>query len=188
MPHADRKTRLEYQRNLRDKRRKQGICTRCAGPRDNVYMDCSICRKKGNALVLEIIRRNLHHGLCACGKPRIKKKLVCKKCANVSRCRQQELKKKVIKGYGGKCTCCGQKQWEFLSVDHKKNDGAERRRRLGRAETSATLYRRLIAENFPPDYQILCYNCNLSLGFFGYCPHHPKMRRSTDKKFYTNNA
>jgi hypothetical protein len=36
----------------------------------------------------------------------------------------------------------------------------------------------LIKENFPKEYQILCFNCNLALGFFGYCPHRPWKRRA----------
>jgi len=65
-----------------------------------------------------------------------------------------------------KCNCCGESRVEFLSTDHidglKKNEI----RISGRA-----FYVRLIHEHFPPGYQILCFNCNLSKGFFGYCPH-----------------
>ena len=177
MPYTDKQKRLQYQRDLRNKRREEGVCTRCTGPLDDVYMDCSVCRNKSNKVVKRIIKKNLKSGKCACGKPRIKKKMVCKRCSNVSHIKHQDFKKKVIAGYGGKCACCGEKQWEFLSVDHVNNDGAERRRKSGKAETSSTLYRRLIKENFPSDYQILCYNCNMTLGFFGYCPHRPKIRR-----------
>ena len=34
-----------------------------------------------------------------------------------------------------------------------------------------TFYEHLVKYNFPPGLRVLCYNCNLSLGFFGYCPH-----------------
>jgi hypothetical protein len=178
MPHSDRKQRLAYQRKLRNKRRRDGVCLVCAGPRDSVFLGCSDCRQKSNKIVMRILRRNIRNGKCACGKTRLKEKMVCKKCASVSKLRQRRLKKEVIAGYGGCCACCGEKQWQFLSVDHKKNDGAKRRRERGRAETSSTLYRRLIKEKFPSDYQILCFNCNMALGFFGYCPHNPNVRRS----------
>jgi hypothetical protein len=23
-------------------------------------------------------------------------------------------------------------------------------------------------------YRVLCHNCNMALGFYGYCPHHPE--------------
>jgi hypothetical protein len=183
MPYSDRKIRLKYQRDRRNKLREKGVCTRCGGPRDDVFMDCSCCRQKSNTLVKKIIKRNLKLGLCQCGQTRLEAKLVCKRCSDTSKRRQRELKQQVIVGYGGKCACCEQTIFEFLSVDHVNGDGAAKRRKLGKSETSTTLYRRLIKENFPDEYQILCFNCNMSLGFYGYCPHHPRIRRSTDKHY-----
>ena len=28
-----------------------------------------------------------------------------------------------------------------------------------------------VKNNYPDKLQLLCYNCNLSIGFFEYCPH-----------------
>lgn len=81
------------------------------------------------------------------------------------------VKQKIIEAYGGKCVCCGEETLEFLTIDHINNDGAEDRRQNGR-KSGGKLYRWLIKNNFPKeDYQLLCYNCNCSKGFFGYCPH-----------------
>ena len=81
----------------------------------------------------------------------------------------RDIRSKVIAGYGGKCVCCEDTNVEFLSIDHKNNDGAEKRR-LG--ERAYTLYRKLIKEGFPKeDYQLMCHNCNFSKGHYGYCPH-----------------
>ena len=33
------------------------------------------------------------------------------------------------------------------------------------------LYAFLRREGWPPGYQILCHNCNLSKGYYGLCPH-----------------
>lgn len=89
---------------------------------------------------------------------------VCQKCLDHSREVLRKLKLVVIAGYGGKCQCCGTDVWEFLSIDHVYERGADERRRLGRKSTnSASLYRKIIRENFPPQYQILCFNCNMSL-------------------------
>jgi hypothetical protein len=182
MPHKDRKTRLDYQRSLRNKRREEGVCTRCSGPRDNEGMDCSECRNKSNKLTMRQIKKNIVAGKCRCGKARIKNKLVCKRCANHSKRILRELKLKVLMGYGNKCACCEIAQYEFLSVDHVKERGADERRRLGeKATNSGSLYRKIIKENFPDCYQILCYNCNMSLGFFGYCPHRPEIIRSINR-------
>ena len=82
------------------------------------------------------------------------------------------LKLTVYNAYGNKCSCCGEKNLKFLTIDHINNDGNIERRqeKLGAGER---LYQRIIKENFPKDkYQILCYNCNV--GKYrnnGTCPH-----------------
>lgn len=81
------------------------------------------------------------------------------------------VKMKVIQAYGEKCVCCGEETLEFLTIDHINNNGAEDRKNNGN-KTGGKLYRWLIKNNFPKEeYQILCFNCNYSKGFFGYCPH-----------------
>lgn len=184
MPYADREIRLKYQRDRRKKLRDEGLCVICGVVKVRTYAGCSKCRKKSNDIVKGIIQRNLQEGKCQCGHDRIPNKKVCDKCAKHSRNQHKQLKLIVIKGYGGKCNCCGIKNWQFLSVDHVEERGVDERKRLGsRAISSASLYRRIIRENFPSRYQILCYNCNMALGFFGYCPHHPRIRRATAKTF-----
>jgi hypothetical protein len=53
------------------------------------------------------------------------------------------------------CACCKEKNLGFLTVDHINNDGGVHRKRIRN-----NLYRHLVKDNFPPGYQILCYNCN----------------------------
>lgn len=82
----------------------------------------------------------------------------------------------LINAYGGKCVCCGESQWEFLTIDHINNDGAEHRRRLGKgikSKGSTTMVWRYLRKNGYPkgEFQLLCFNCNCAKGFFGYCPH-----------------
>ena len=87
------------------------------------------------------------------------------------------LKAEIIAAYGGKCECCGEAHREFLTIDHVNGDGAAHRRAIG--GKGRRLYLAIKAEGFPKDrYRLLCLNCNISLGFHGYCPHHPE-RRST---------
>ena len=76
-------------------------------------------------------------------------------------------RKEVIKGYGGKCTCCGESNYEFLAIDHVYNDGKEDRK----YRSCQQLLRYIIKNKYPVQYQILCHNCNLSKAFHGYCPH-----------------
>lgn len=70
-----------------------------------------------------------------------------------------ERKMKVIQAYGGKCVCCGEYIPDFLNVDHINNDGAEERKKGLKGDK---LFRYLITNNFPKNYQILCFNCNYS--------------------------
>lgn len=69
------------------------------------------------------------------------------------------------------CACCGEGAIEFLSIDHVNNDGNIERRKLGSRGRGLPLYLRIIEAKWPAEYQVLCFNCNLAKGFFGYCPH-----------------
>jgi hypothetical protein len=75
----------------------------------------------------------------------------------------QELRKKVVAGYGGQCACCGEERIRFLNVDHI--NGKDGRR-------GSKLLRFIIRHNFPPQYHVLCFNCNLGRKLNGgICPH-----------------
>jgi len=85
------------------------------------------------------------------------------------------LKKEIVAAYGGKCRCCGEDHIEFLTIDHMNGDGAAHRARTGKGRK---IYQDLKEQGFPQDgYQLLCLNCNIALGFYGYCPHHPEITR-----------
>lgn len=91
--------------------------------------------------------------------------------------RDQELrylqKLKTFEMYGNKCACCGEDKKEFLCIDHIQGGGAEERREYG-----CCILDHVKKQGYPKDkYQLLCYNCNMSLAFMGYCPHHPEITR-----------
>ena len=65
------------------------------------------------------------------------------------------------------CACCGEKHIEFLGIDHINNDGAQERKRLGHGN----IHQHLKNLGYPDGYRVLCHNCNMSRGFYGYCPH-----------------
>jgi hypothetical protein len=66
------------------------------------------------------------------------------------------------------CSCCGEDLLEFLCIDHTNGNGNEHRREL---KNKAVPYRWFIKQDFPDGFRVLCYNCNQSLGAYGYCPH-----------------
>ena len=82
---------------------------------------------------------------------------------------REEQKRQLVAGYGGMCACCGEKRLEFLSIDHVNGGGTAHRKSF--SGNTASLYRSVISRGFPPEFRVLCYNCNLSIGFRGYCPH-----------------
>ncbi len=86
--------------------------------------------------------------------------------------RHRELRNKILIHYGGnppKCACCKENYIEFLGVDHINGDGAKERKEFKRR--GVNFYRYLIKNNYPKGYRILCHNCNMSFGLYGYCPH-----------------
>lgn len=90
------------------------------------------------------------------------------------------LKLEVISAYGGQCACCGESHIEFLTIDHTNCDGAEHRARCGKGRK---VYADLRARGFPKSgYRCLCLNCNISIGFYGYCPHKPHAKIVVDKR------
>jgi hypothetical protein len=77
------------------------------------------------------------------------------------------LRCQVFEGYGGKCACCNESTYEFLSLDHISGNGNIEREKL---DVNA-IYRKALRLNFPITYRILCINCNWATGNWGNCPH-----------------
>jgi hypothetical protein len=78
----------------------------------------------------------------------------------------RKLRKQVMDAYGAKCKCCGEEHDEFLTIDHIGGDGAKHRK-----ETNNEVYAWLRRNGYPEGFQVLCMNCNFSIGMRGYCPH-----------------
>lgn len=90
----------------------------------------------------------------------------------------RRLRLEIMDAYGGRrCACCGESNQMFLSVDHINGDGAQHRRQLGyttgngRGGSSRTM-QWIKQNNFPPGFQVLCFNCNHGKHVNGgTCPH-----------------
>lgn len=81
----------------------------------------------------------------------------------------RRIKLEVIAHYGGKCACCGEARQEFLAVDHIDGGGRRHTKKLGKR--GSQFHKWLKAQGYPEGYRVLCHNCNMALGHFGYCPH-----------------
>jgi hypothetical protein len=82
----------------------------------------------------------------------------------------KKLRLETLTVYGGKCACCGEKSYEFLSIDHINGGGNKERKE------NPNFYRFLKNRGFPPGYRVLCHNCNQALGHYGFCPHNKDFR------------
>ena len=74
----------------------------------------------------------------------------------------------MLDALGHECSCCGEREVRFLTLDHINNDGARYRQMYNEQQ----IYRMARREGWPKDkYQVLCMNCNFAKGHFGICPH-----------------
>jgi hypothetical protein len=87
----------------------------------------------------------------------------------MSRESRERRRKRILDVYGGKCACCGEHRYEFLAIDHINGGGNKHRKEV--TGLGARFYAWLQREGFPDGFRVLCHNCNMSYGFFGYCPH-----------------
>ena len=84
------------------------------------------------------------------------------------------VREKILFHYSGgdpKCACCGEKNAVILCLDHINNDGAKDRKMRG---GQPGVMRWIIDNNFPPEFQILCFNCNFAKYRLGKCPHNQR--------------
>jgi hypothetical protein len=114
------------------------------------------------------------------------------KCREASRKSSRKLKELVILHYGGKCACCGENEFDFLTLDHKNNDGSAHRKDVastekqkannGRGMGGSKMYSWAKRNGFPVIFQVLCMNCNWAKGIHGVCPHERKTNEEVRQK------
>ena len=83
----------------------------------------------------------------------------------------KKLKLEVFSHYSNgspKCSCCGEKTMEFLSIDHINGKGHEHRKKVG---NSYRYYMWLRRNGYPSGIRILCHNCNQATSWGRTCPH-----------------
>ncbi len=72
---------------------------------------------------------------------------------------RDKLKADLLAAYGGKCACCGESNPGFLTIDHINRDGRDHRARVG--GSAQAMYCDIRRRNYPADYRLLCFNCNM---------------------------
>lgn len=98
------------------------------------------------------------------------------------------LKLEVLKAYGNRCSCvgCSEKRAEFLSLEHPNGGGRKERAEVRAIGTAFYAYVKKLG--FPKRYTLLCFNCNCSIGFYGYCPHVTKTKDEKAAAFVSRNV
>ena len=169
MPHKDPKVRNAWEHARRARLREEGMCI--AHPNEPAVEGHTRCQK---CYDMEAARRAeaKRIGMCFAhpNVPVVKGRNKCQRCIDRSLDSTRARRITVLQHYSGSeipyCACCGESRIEFLAVDHINGDGAEHRKKY-----PGNMFVWLIKNNFPDGFQILCHNCNLSRGFYGYCPH-----------------
>lgn len=90
----------------------------------------------------------------------------------IQRLFRHKQKDALIFGYGGCCSCCADKTREFLTLDHTEGGGGGHRKTISNQYLQTLLVRAGCPSEFKGRrFRLLCMNCNLAKGSFGYCPH-----------------
>lgn len=148
-------------------RKSSDLCTSCGLSSTTVTCDNCRARRKQNGE-----ERN-SRGLCRqCDNPKLVDNTYCADCKQYQYDYTRKLRQQVLDRYGNACSCCGETTYEFLAIDHVNDDG-----NIDRANgiRGPSLIRKIIAENYPDKYQILCHNCNFAKQFSPGCPHKRKI-------------
>lgn len=114
-------------------------------------------RKKNREKLLAKERERYH------SKPKEWKSAVVIKNKN----RRVRLRLEAIEHYGGVCQCCGEKQIEFLCIDHIGGGGNKHRKIM----TTKSIGEWLYTNKYPKGFQVLCFNCNSAKSCYEKCPH-----------------
>jgi hypothetical protein len=135
-------------------RQQRGVCTRCETPIVGLrYTTCQACRdyrRHRYARVTEEDRlRRVQYG----AKARMK------------------LRQDVLRAYGGKCACCGETAWQFLTIDHINGDGKAHRAEISRGKAGGAFFTQIRRQGYPPGLQVLCANCHIAKTSYDGCPH-----------------
>jgi hypothetical protein len=76
-----------------------------------------------------------------------------------------KLRSQILDAYGRKCSCCGEVEEKFLTLEHDGGGGTAHRRQV------PSVHADLRRKGFPKKiYTLLCYNCNLGTKGGKKCP------------------
>lgn len=130
----------------------------------NQFQGNSWCIKCWQEHNTKKIQERTDQGLCTgCGKSQpVEGKKQCRGCRDKNNSAARQMKINALNHYGDRCQLCGERQIEFLSIDHVDNNGSKHRKELGIKIEGKTFYGWLKKQGYPVGFQVLCHNCNLA--------------------------
>lgn len=86
---------------------------------------------------------------------------------------RRKIRLEMIAAYGSKCSCCGEANESFLTLEHLNHDGQEHRKK----HSGVGYLRDLKNRGWPIEgYTILCCNCNHATRLGAICPHKMELK------------
>lgn len=162
---------------------KHGICDRCGQPfkaQGSLQKRCNSCRMPAR-LELANQQAKLYYREHK-AQIRARKKITeAKRIDHYREMKRLNMNKRRIRaryliiGYYShhtfRCACCGERQYDFLELDHIQGGGRREMIKMFGSTASSAFYFWLVRNGFPPGLQVLCSNCNKSKGKHGVCVH-----------------
>lgn len=87
--------------------------------------------------------------------------------------RYKKYKKIVFDNYGNVCSCCGETEIAFLTIEHTLHNGKQHR-----VSKKSAIYKDIIDKGFPSDLTLFCSNCNFATRYGQPCPHQVKNHKN----------
>lgn len=149
-------------------------CKHCSRPKlpDSDY--CGFCRANKSRAKSQNRKIWRESKLCVeCGQDPLPNTTLCQKHTIALTARKDKYRREVklaaLRHYSSgdpKCSCCGETETDFLTIDHIAGGGNKHRKEVGGIFTIW-----LRKQGYPEGYRVLCFNCNIARGLFGTCPH-----------------
>lgn len=80
----------------------------------------------------------------------------------------KQWRQKFLEMYGNACSCCGESEIEFLTIDHINGQKGVP---VTKKERGIGSYRKACSEYLPSVYRTFCMNCNFATRHGQICPH-----------------
>jgi hypothetical protein len=121
----------------------------------NIRLLCFNCNCQIDMTKKELLS-SFNIGCKYCGNEDIYRSGAFSQCFQIiKRNKYIDLKIVVFDHYGNQCAYCREDALEYLTMDHINNDGASHRKEIG-----TEIFPWLKRNNYPNNFQILCFNCN----------------------------